>query len=62
MSTTTTPRPTAAALRQSALLTARENLAYWRMKHAQATNPRLKIDAGARVIAWQMQIQRLTQP
>jgi len=63
MSTTaTTPRPTAAALRRAALLTARENLAYWKMKRAQATNPRLKTEAGARVIAWEMQIERLTQP
>lgn len=62
MSTTAqATRPSPAALRQAALITARENLAYWKSKRAQAYTPVLRAEAGARVLAWQMQIQRLNQ-
>lgn len=43
-----------------ALQTARENLAYWTMKKAQATTPVDRSEAGARVLLWKYQIASLT--
>lgn len=39
---------------------ARENAAYWIRQKALRTNPAARAEAGALVIAWQMQIQILT--